>query len=95
MASGADAAMALSQGGDEARDVARDTPACRIFPRRAGRYIRTHHSPLHELGQLIQADVLGIEKLDTVRMPPAYEIREEVRIPQATAEDDGEDSPEG
>ena len=41
-------------------------PLSRIFPRRAGRYIKTHRSPLHELRRLIQADVLGIKKLDMV-----------------------------
>ena len=39
--------------------------------------------------------MLGIEKLDMVQMPPAYEIHAEVRIPQAMAEDDGEGPPEG
>ena len=39
--------------------------------------------------------MLGIERLVMVRMPPAYEIWAEVRIPQATVEDDGEGPPEG
>ena len=38
--------------------------------------------------------MLDIEKLDMVRMPPEYEIQAEVRIPQATAEDDREGPPE-
>ena len=46
-----------------------------VFRKRAKRYIKSHRSPLHELGLLLGIDPGRLETLDPVCHPPTHELK--------------------